>query len=142
MKANRSMFRGCVLTVAFGMVALLAGCATQPSNKAGASYAVSDVEGRWSWAQGPYNGEFVLKQDGDKCCGTLDDVVEGTYGDKIEDVAVTGDHIKLTRNGQFGVQNWEGTLTKEKGVLKIVDGRWTKVDRGVTGTFTAEKKKK
>jgi hypothetical protein len=79
--------------------------------------------------------------DGDKCCGTLDDVVEGTCGDKIEDVVVTGDHIKLTRNGQYGVQNWEGTLKKEKRVLKIVDGRWLKPDRGITGTFTAEKKK-
>lgn len=141
MKANRSMSRGCVLTVAFGMVALLAGCATQPSGKAGASYAVSDVVGKWSWAQGPFNGEFVLKQDGDKCGGTLDDVVEGTYGDKIEDVVVTGDQIKLTRNGQYGVQNWEGTLKKEKGVLKIVNGRWTKVGMGVSGAFTAEKKK-
>lgn len=141
MKANRLMTGHCGLGLTFGLVALLAGCATQPSGKAGALYTVSDVEGRWAWSQGPYNGEFVLKRDGDKCCGTLDDLVEGTYGDKIEDVVVTGDHIKLTRNGQYGVQNWEGTLTKEKGVLKIVDGRWIKVGRGATGTFTAEKKK-
>jgi len=129
------------LGVTFGLVALLTGCATQPSGKAGASYTVSDVEGTWSWSQGPFKGEFVLKRDGDKCCGTLDDLVEGTYGDKIEDVVVTDNHIKLTRNGQWGVQNWEGTLTKEKGVLKIVDGRWIKVGVGVSGTFTAEKKK-
>jgi len=141
MCANRGMSRRWGLGVTFGLVALLAGCATQPSGKAGASYTVSDVEGRWSWSQGPYGGEFVLKRDGDKCSGTLDDVVEGTYGDKIEDVVVTDNHIKLTRNGQYGVQNWEGTLTKEKGVLKIVDGRWTKVGRGATGSFTAEKKK-
>jgi len=141
MSANRLMSRCLGFGVTFGLAALFAGCATQPSGKAGASYTVSDVEGKWSWAQGPYNGEFVLTMDGDKCSGTLDDLVEGTYGDKIEDVVVMDNHIKLTRNGQYGVQNREGTLTKEKGVLKIVDGRWTKVGRGATGTFTAEKKK-
>jgi hypothetical protein len=125
--------------LAIGFSALIAGCATQPSSKSSASYQLSDVEGRWSWIQDPWHGEFVLTKDGDSYAGTLDDVYEGTYGDKIADVTVSDNHIKFTRNGRFGVQYWEGTLKKEHGVLKIVDGRWTK-EPGISGSFSAERK--
>jgi hypothetical protein len=140
MKANRSMFRCCVLGVTFGLIALLSGCATQSSVTSGESYKFRDVEGKWSWTQDPWYGVFELKKNGDSCGGTLDDVYEGTYGDRIEDIVVAGNNIKFARKGQYGVQNWDGTLKKEKGVLKIVDGRWTKVG-GRSGAFTAEKKK-
>ncbi len=119
----------------------LAGCATQPSSRSGPSFQLFDIEGTWSWDQGPYpyHGEFTLKKDGDSYSGTLDDVHEGTYGDKIADVEVSGDHIKLTRYGGFGIQYWEGTLAEEDGILKITDGQWSK-GPGVSGAFYAEKK--
>jgi len=100
---------------------------------------ISDIEGRWSWIQDPWYGEFVLKKDGDSHAGTLNDVFEGTYGDKIVDVTVSNNHIKFTRDGRFGIQHWEGTLKEEDGVLKIIDGRWSK-EHGSSGSFSADKK--
>lgn len=140
MKADHCMLRCGAVGLMLGLSVLLAGCATQPSSRAHPSYQLSDLEGTWSWTQDPWHGDFVLKRDGDSCTGTLDDVYEGTYGDKISDVTISGDSIKFTRNGQFGIQQWEGTLKKDHGVLKIVDGRWTK-GRGLFGEFHAEKKK-
>jgi hypothetical protein len=81
----------------------------------------------------------VLRRDGDSCVGTLNDVYEGTFGDRIADVTVSDNRIKFTRHGTYGVQPWEGIL-KKKGVLKIVDGRWTKEGRS-SGAFSAEKEK-
>jgi hypothetical protein len=78
--------------------------------------------------------------DGDMCTGILNDVYEGTYGDRIVDVNISGSRIAFTRQGAFGTQHWEGTLDMEDGVLKIVDGRWTKELSGSSGFFTAEKK--
>ncbi len=140
MKTNGWMLRCCALGLAFGSSVLLAGCATQPSSKSSSSYQLSDLEGTWSWVQqGPWHGDFVLKKEGDTCMGTLDDVYEGTYGDQITDVTLVGKRIKFTRTGQYGVQHWEGTLKRTRGVLKIVDGRWEKVGRS-SGAFTAERK--
>ncbi len=116
-----------------------AGCATQPSAKSAAATSRFDLEGTWSWVQDPFEGEFTLTRQGDTYTGTLDDTFEGTFGDKITDVQVAGDHIRFTRYGQFGMQRWEGTLTEEDGVLKITDGQWTK-GMGISGTFYAEKK--
>ena len=127
------------LALAVVVSVFLVGCATQPSSRSGPSSLLFDIEGTWSWDQGPYHGEFVLKKDGDSYSGTLDDVYEGTYGDKIADVEVSGDHIKLTRYGKYGIQYWEGTLKEEDGVLKIADGQWSK-GPGISGAFHAEKK--
>jgi len=115
------------------------GCATRPASKAASASPRFDIEGTWSWVQDPWEGEFVLTKKGDSYTGTLDDVVEGTFGDKILDVEVSGDHIKFARYGRFGVQHWEGTLEEKDGRLTITDGRWTK--GGDSGTFSAEKKK-
>jgi len=71
------------LRLAVGFSALIAGCATQPSSKSSASYQLSDVDGRWSWIQDPWHGEFVLTKDGDSYAGTLDDVYEGTYAGQL-----------------------------------------------------------
>lgn len=127
------------LVMALGVSLWAVGCATQSSLKSTASYQLSDVEGAWSWHQDPWYGEFVLTVDGDACNGVLDDVYEGTFGDKIEDVTVSENHIEFRRAGQFGIQHWEGTLLEKKGQLEIVDGRWTK-GGGISGLFTAEKK--
>ena len=140
MKASHGTLRGCGLGPMLALSVLLAGCATQPLSRARPAYPLSDLEGTWTWTQDPWHGEFVLKRDGDSCTGTLDDVYERTYGDKITDVIVSGNHIRFTRNGEFGIQQWEGTLKKEDGVLKIVDGKWTK-GMGMSGEFHAEKKK-
>jgi hypothetical protein len=118
---------------------LVVGCAVQPSSRAGASAQRFDIEGTWSWVQDPWEGTFVLKEDGNSYGGTLDDTFEGTFGDKIADVEVSGDHIKFARYGRFGVQHWEGTLTEEDGVLKITDGQWSK-EPAISGAFYAEKK--
>lgn len=53
---------------------------------------------------------------------------------------VAGNHSQFTRVGQYGVQEWKGILKKEKGVLRIVDGRRAKAGRS-SGVFTAEEKK-
>ena len=98
-----------------------------------------EIEGTWSWVQDPWKGEFVLKKKDDSYAGTLDDTFEGTLGDKIADVEVSGDHVKFVRYGKYGIQHWEGTLTEEDGCLKIIDGRWIKA-LNVSGTFHAEKK--
>jgi hypothetical protein len=137
MSRNCHIHKCCALGWAVGLSVLLAGCATQPSPKSQASYQPSDLEGTWSWSQGSYYGNFVLKKDGSSYTGTVNDVAEGTYGDKIVDVVVSGDHIKFTRDGKFGLQYWEGTLKEENGVLRIVDGRWTK--QAPSGPLTAEK---
>lgn len=139
MNVNRCPRRYCVLGLTVGFSLFFVGCATQPLAKAPRSYQLSDIEGTWSWTQDPWHGDFVLKKDGDSCSGTLNDVYEGTYGDKITDVTISDNHIRFTRNGTYGVQQWEGTLKKEKGVLKIMDGRWTKAGRS-SGAFHAEKK--
>ncbi|HNY78646.1 MAG TPA: hypothetical protein PKI96_14295 [Sedimentisphaerales bacterium] len=81
----------------------------------------------------------MLKKEGSSYSGTLDDVFEGTFGDKIDDVEVSGDKIKFKRYGRFGIQQWEGTLKEQDSRLTITDGRWTK--GGESGTFSAEKKK-
>lgn len=118
----------------------IAGCATQPSSKLTLSSQLSEIEGKWSWSQqGPWHGYLVLEKDGDAYTGTLDDIFEGTYGDRIADVEVSDDHIKFTRDGDFGIQYWEGTLKVEDGLLKIIDGRWQKQGGFGSGTFIAEK---
>jgi len=118
----------------------IVGCAIQPSSKPTQSSQLSDMEGKWFWSQnGPWHGYFVLKKDGNTYTGTLDDTFEGTYGDQIEDVVISNDHIKFTRNGAYGVQYWEGTLKIEDGQLKITDGHWEKQGGVASGSFVAEK---
>jgi hypothetical protein len=129
------------LTLAAIVSVFIVGCATQPSSKPAMSSQLSDIEGKWSWdQQGPWHGYFVLEKDGDAYTGTLDDTFEGTYGDRIEDVVISDDHIKFTRDGDFGIQYWEGTLKVEDGLLKIIDGRWQKQGGFASGTFLAEKR--
>jgi hypothetical protein len=127
---------GVVVLVA-GLFMVMAGCAAQ----SGASSSnLSNIEGTWSWKQGSNDGELTLKKDGNSYTGTLNDLSESTYGDKITNVTVQDGHIKFTRDGKYGLQEWEGTLKMENGVLKIVDGQWTKKITA-SGTFTAEKTK-
>ena len=105
--------------------------------QASRSYQLSDVVGKWSWVQGRWHGDFVLKRDGDSCTGTLNDVYERTFGDKIRDVTVLDNRLKLTRRGRHSIQHWEGTLTEQAGVLKVLDGRWVS-EGGSAGRFAAE----
>jgi hypothetical protein len=138
--ANRCMPKRCALGLVIGLSVFVVGCATGPQSKTHPSYyQLSDVIGKWSWTQNPWHGDFVLKMDGDSCAGTLNDVYEGTYGDRIKDVTISDNHIKFTRTGKFGTQQWEGTLKRKGWVLRIIDGRWTK-DDGDSGSFTAQKK--
>ena len=112
--------------------------AAQPPSGSDHSYQLSDVEGQWTWTQDPWFGDFVIAKDADSYAGTLNDVYEGTYGDRIVDIALSDNHINFTRDGRYGIQYWDGTLKEEEGVLKIVDGRWVKTS-GVAGSFRAEK---
>ncbi|UCD53025.1 MAG: hypothetical protein JSW27_10370 [Phycisphaerales bacterium] len=128
-----------------GISVFLTGCATTSSMRSKGSGEPEDLTGKWTWTQGlpapqPANlfqGEFVLEKDGDSYSGTLDDISEGTYGDTIKDVTVVNDRISFTRQGQFGMQQWKGTLKKENGELKVVDGQWTK--GGIAGIWSAHK---
>jgi len=128
------------LTLAAMVSVLIAGCASQLSSKPTMSSQLSEIEGKWSWSQqGPWHGHFVLEKDGDTYAGTLDDISEGTYGDRIANVEVSDDHIKFTRDGAFGIQYWEGTLKTEDGQLKITEGQWEKQGGFASGSFFAEK---
>lgn len=112
----------------------------------GGSGEHGDLTGKWAWTQGlpapkpadMWQGEFVLEKDGDSYLGELDDISEETYGDTIKDVTVVDDQISFTRQGQFGVQQWKGTLKKEDGDLMVVDGQWTK-EGGIAGIRSAHK---
>ena len=131
----------CSQLTLFTIVAVFfAGCANQPFSKPIQSSHLSEMEGKWSWSQqGPWHGHFVLEKDGDTYAGTLDDIFEGTYGDRIVDVEVLDDHIKFTRDGDFGIQYWEGKLKTEDGQLKITEGQWEKQGGFASGSFFAEK---
>lgn len=138
MNANRCISKCCALGLVIGLSFLTVGCASLSQSKAGSSYQLADLAGKWTWNQDPWNGNFVLTMDGDKCAGTLDDVYEGTYGDRVKDVTLQGNRVKFTREGKFGSQQWEGKLKKDGKALKIVKGQFSK-DNGYKGSFTAEK---
>ena len=138
MKANCCIPKCCVLGLAIGLLVFVARGAAQPPSEPDPSYQLSDVEGRWTWTQDPWFGDFVIAKDGDSYAGTLNDVYEGTYGDRIVDIALFDNHINFTRSGKYGIQYWDGTLKEEEGVLKIVDGWWVKTS-GDGGSFRAEK---
>ena len=128
------------LTLFAIVTVFLAGCANQPFSKPTQSSQLSEIEGKWFWSQnGPWHGYFVLKKEGNTYTGTLDDTFEGTLDDQIENVAISNDHIKFTRNGTFGIQYWQGNLKVEDGQLKIIDGQWEKQGGVASGSFAAEK---
>ncbi len=133
MKTISGMTKCGVVVLVAGLFMALAGCAA-PSGASSSN--LSNLEGTWSWKQGNNDGELILKKDGASYTGTLNDLSESTFGDKITNVTVVKDRIKFTREGKYGTQEWEGTLKVDNGVLKIVDGRWRKID-----TFSAEKTK-
>ena len=115
------------------------GCSTWPLSKNDSSSEIYNIEGKWSWQQeGPWHGTFVLEKNGNSYTGTLDDISEGTYGDKITDVKISKGRISFKRSGRHGVQYWQGKLKEENGRLKIVDGRWKK-DIVRLPSFSAEK---
>jgi len=124
------------LILAIMVSAFIFGCAAQPSF---GPAPLSNIEGKWFWKQDPWHGYFVLNKKGNSYAGTLDDIFEGTYGDLLTDVEISNNNIKFTRDGRFGIQRWEGILKVEDGLLKIVDGRWTKGQR-ISGSFYAEKR--
>jgi len=130
------------LKLAIIVSVFIVGCAAQPSSRSTPSSQLSissNIEGKWSWKQDPWHGYFVLQKDGNSYTGTLDDIFEGTYGDRITDVDVSDNHIKFIRNGRYGLQYWEGTLKEENGLLKIIDGQWKK-GQDISGSFSAEKR--
>ena len=139
---RRSITVGLIL----GTSIILAGCATTSSMPAEGANAHGDLTGKWAWTQGLpapkpadlWRGEFVLEKDEDAYIGELDDISEGTYGDIIRDVTVVDDQISFTRQGQYGLQQWKGTLKKVDGNLMVVDGQWTK-EGGIAGIWSAQK---
>jgi hypothetical protein len=153
MKKYRLVTRCVAFGLILGISALLTGCSTTPSLSSGSSSSLSsgssdqqpDLAGKWAWSQETqaplpphvWQGEFVLEEEGDSYRGELNDSSEGTYGDTIKDVTVVNDQISFTRQGRWGVQQWKGTLKKEDGDLKVVDGQWTK--GGIAGIWSAHK---
>ena len=141
-----SLTARCVtLGLILGISVSLTGCATTSSMQSEGSGEYGELTGKWAWTQETqaplpphvWQGEFVLEKDGDSYSGTLDDISEGTYGDTVKDVTVVNDQISFARQGQFGMQQWNGTLKKEDGELKVVDGQWTK--GGIVGVWSAHK---
>jgi hypothetical protein len=117
MNANCWRPKYCALGLAIGLSVFLVGCATLPSSKSPHSYQLSDIEGTWSWTQNPWHGDFVLKRDGDSCAGTLNDVYEGTYGDRIKDVTILDNHVKFTRaNKGSHLHISQSAVTRQGGV--------------------------
>jgi len=129
MKANGCIPKCCVWGLAVGLLVFAVRGAAQPASESDPSYQLSDVEGQWTWTQNPWFGDFVIEKNANSYAGTLNDVFEGTYGDKIVDIALSDNHLSFTRDGRYGIQYWDGTLKEEEGVLKIVAGRWVKTRR-------------
>ncbi len=100
---------------------------------------VFDILGKWKWNQGSYNGYFTLTRKNGVISGVLDDIYEGTYGDKILDVKVDGGRISFTRDGRYGIQYWKGLLKEIGGKLIIDDGLYKKKNRDGWRDFYAEK---
>jgi hypothetical protein len=96
------------------------------------------LSGDWRWEINPYWGYFHITQNGNSFTGTLDDEYEGTRGDKIVDGEIIGNSIKFTREGRFGIQYWEGTVSESNSTL-IITGRWKSGEFGSWQNFTAEK---
>ncbi len=147
MKKYRLITRGVAFGLILGISTLLTGCSTTSSLSSGSSGSADqhpDLAGKWAWNQKlsapplAWQGEFVLKKEGDSYSGELNDSSEGTYGDTIKDVTVVNDQISFTRQGRFGMQQWKGTLKKEGGNLMVVDGQWTK-EGGIAGIWSAHK---
>lgn len=138
MSVNYRMCERRILGLAVGLSVLIMAGAAQPSSEPNPSYQLSDMEGQWSWTQNPWFGDFVIEKGRGLYSGTLNDVYEGTYGDRIVDVSLADSQIAFTRNGRYGIQYWQGTLKEEDGVLKIMDGQWVK-QSGASGSFSAEK---
>jgi hypothetical protein len=138
MKANGSVPKCWAWGLAVGLLVFVVRGAAQTPSGPDHSYQLSDLEGQWTWTQDPWFGDFVIVKDANSYAGTLNDVYEGTYGDKIEDIVLSDNHISFTRDGEYGIQYWDGTLIEEEGVLKIVDGWWVKTS-GEGGSFRAEK---
>jgi hypothetical protein len=86
------------------------------------------ISGKWKWEQtsGPYWGYFYITQSGNTFSGTLDDVWEGTYGDKVIDGIINGSSFSFTRDGRYGIQYWYGTIDINNGVMEINNGLWQK----------------
>jgi hypothetical protein len=55
------------------------------------------VEGKWFWQQIPWHGYFVLVKSADSYTGTLDDVFEGTCGDR--ELKVSGTFLVIECDG-------------------------------------------
>lgn len=138
MKRNCGIPKCCAWGLAVGLLVFVVRGAAQPPSGPDGSYQLSDLEGQWTWTQDPWFGDFFITKDADSYGGTLNDVYEGTYGDRIVDIALFDNHITFTRDGRFGQQYWDGTVTEEEGGLKIVDGIWVKTS-GASGSFRAEK---
>ena len=88
----------------------------------------TSITGKWYWEQssGPYHGYFYITQSGNTFSGTLDDVYEGTYNDKVIDGIINGSSFSFTRDGRYGIQFWYGTLDTNNGLLEINNGLWQK----------------
>jgi len=86
------------------------------------------ITGTWYWAQtsGPWWGYFYITQTGNTFSGTLDDVWEGTYDDKVINGVIDGTSFSFTRDGKYGIQFWYGTIDTTSGVMEINDGLWQK----------------
>jgi hypothetical protein len=86
------------------------------------------ISGKWYWAQtsGPYWGYFYITQTAKTFSGTLDDVWEGTYGDKVINGVINGTSFSFTRDGKYGIQFWYGTIDINNGVMEINNGLWQK----------------
>ena len=88
----------------------------------------SSISGKWYWEQQPgsFYGYFYIIQTGNTFTGTLDDIGEGTYGDKVINGIMNGTSFSFTRDGKYGIQYWYGTIDINDGVMEINNGLWQK----------------
>jgi hypothetical protein len=100
---------------------------------------VWQVSGKWYWKQDPWWGYFYITQKGNLFSGTLDDVYEGTYRDKVINGKIDGNSIEFTRDGRNGIQYWRGTIIERNGVLEIQNGYWRKEGWTNWAPFEAKK---
>lgn len=112
----------------------------KPSTVSVAPTGDISYQGKWSWetSDGYYWGYFTLVQHGNTFEGTFDNVVEGFNDEKISNGIIIGNTISFTREGAYGIQYWEGTVTDTNGLLEI-NGRWQKEGSADWSDFYASK---
>ncbi|MBN8704820.1 MAG: hypothetical protein J0L62_03030 [Bacteroidetes bacterium] len=103
----------------------------------------NDFSGTWVWSLSdlPNNGSWEITYDPIKKTydGFFNDKYENTLNDRITDIYVDDFGFRFKRIGKYGIQFYEGKITKNAISKKIVitNGKWKKEGNNTWSGFTA-----